>query len=345
MNIYDYSLIVTTCDMTPWFDCHKCILCSYNSSSITNKAKIVTFQFIMNIILHNARTDCPWCLLLPHHNFGHLKGFIHNHTPSREVYDIKLNYCKKNGYARLVIFIIFFITSGDLVMLMRITTTQQFTKNISSQPACTRALCYLVSGTLLFLMMSQMLSKCRFGHDGGVDMRAQGLFAKERVHLTSYSVFLHHHQGSHDGNPPLSKVFKVCEVYFSLWLHCHYQPPWCYEFMLSGMVIVCMDSMHSIEDNKNIDTIVTNAISSFLIHFQYQRWLITMQKAFLWKSSQGVMSQAVAWANKLLKDSDKHKYKNNTGFDDDGSGFLESCNCFIGPFYFFLGLIPSNRTT
>ncbi len=137
MNIYDYSLIVTTCDMTPWFDCHKCILCSYNSSSITNKAKIVTFQFIMNIILHNARTDCPWCLLLPHHNFGHLKGFIHNHTPSREVYDIKLNYCKKNGYARLVIFIIFFITSGDLVMLMRITTTPKISSaNLLAPELC-----------------------------------------------------------------------------------------------------------------------------------------------------------------------------------------------------------------
>ncbi len=108
------------------------------------------------------------------------------------------------------------------------------------------------------------------------------------------------------------------------------------------MVIVCMDSMHSIEDNKNIDTIVTNAISSFLIHFQYQRWLITMQKAFLWKSSQGVMSQAVAWANKLIKEGGKQEYKDNTGFDDDGLGFIEICSCYIWPFFFNNPIKPDN---
>ena len=34
-NIYDFCLIVTTCDPTPWFGCHKCILHSYDSSLIT----------------------------------------------------------------------------------------------------------------------------------------------------------------------------------------------------------------------------------------------------------------------------------------------------------------------
>ncbi len=35
MKIYDFCLIVTTCDPTPWFGCHKCILHSYDSSLIT----------------------------------------------------------------------------------------------------------------------------------------------------------------------------------------------------------------------------------------------------------------------------------------------------------------------
>ncbi len=39
---------------------------------------------------------------------------------------------------------------------------------------------------------------CSFGNGGGVDLM---VFTERREHV-SYSFLLHHHQGSHHGNPP-----------------------------------------------------------------------------------------------------------------------------------------------
>ncbi len=107
MNLCDFGLVVTTCDMTPWFCCHKLCVMQYDSSLIemnhkwwdcicdnlimqschklwqrdwnhlflchnivtmTNNKNIVNLKFFVKT--YCAKKNQPWHLLLPHPHFG-----------------------------------------------------------------------------------------------------------------------------------------------------------------------------------------------------------------------------------------------------------------------------------